>query len=439
MNYTTILESAFTTTVSGTSQPVTLTSFTIIPATGTDAATTRFLWPDSTVDIFPTSYDTVQSTWVLTGLATHTIPNSQQTTATESSTETASATPAPTSESTRQTFTATRASSGTQSADADNVSQASGNGTSNGTLAGAIVGSIVGTALLTLLLAFLFFRRRRTLPAARELEHGVGLSSKSGATVSTAAIPCEKSGESFSLAAIIPQPADDETVRSRILTIIDQASLHVDNYYGASSPPARMTQEAVTRLAAYDSDYLPAPLGTMLGQRGVSRKAITHALVYRLLQAIRPGGELLPKLLAVQPQVNGFTASAEDALFTWRMVTAHLYNQSVYSKEPTHTVARDQAASSLATDFTSAFFPYALATYSESDRVSHLGKLAISTAELGIWLFAQPCTFEFVWEKGQSEFTVAPQITKTFDEQGKRLPRPQVLMEAVQERYSSTV
>ncbi|KAL4738948.1 hypothetical protein BDV11DRAFT_170567 [Aspergillus similis] len=426
--------SDFLTSVPGTSQSIALTTFTLNPRNTIFPVTTRFLWPSSkTVDIY-TLWTSERADRIVTAT---TAPASLQSTDTESSTETSSATT--TSESTRQASTTTETPSSTQAGDSDSFTLGSGDKTSKGTLAGAIVGSIVGTALLTLLLASLFFRRRRTPSAARELEHGVGLSSKSGATVSTTAMSCEKSDGSFSLAAIIPQPADDETVRSRILTIIDHARLHVDNYYGASTPPAPITQDAIARLAEYDSDYLPAPLVTMLGQRGVSRKAITHALVYRLLQAIRPGGELLPKLLAAQPKVNGLTASAEDALFTWRMVTAHLYNQGANNKDQTHTVARDQAAGSLAADFTSAFSPYALATYSESDRVSHLGKLAISTAELGIWLFGQPCTFEFVWNKGQSEFTVVPQITKTFDEQGKRLPRPQVLMEAAQENYSSAV
>ncbi|KAL4748209.1 hypothetical protein BDW72DRAFT_159013 [Aspergillus terricola var. indicus] len=439
MEYSTVSENDFTTTVPGTSEAITLTSYVMIPGTNTIPTTTRFLWPSSAVDIY--------TRWTLNSAngyepappSTETIYSiSQQPTETESYTETASA--IPTSESTRQASATTGTPpSSTQAAESDGLAQGSGNETSKGALAGAIVGSIVGTALLTLLLASLFFRRRRTPSAARELEHGVGSSSKSGATVSTAVMSCDKSDGGFSLAATIPQPADDETVRSRILTIIDHAILHVDNYYGANSPPAPITRDAIARLAEYDSDYLPAPFVTMLGQRGVSRKAITYALVYRLLQAIRPGGELLPKLMAVQPQVNGFAASAEDALFIWRMVTAHLYNQGAYSEDRTHTVARDQAASSLAADFTSAFSPYALATYSENDRVSHLGKLATSTAELGIWLFAQPCTFEFVWNRGQSEFTVVPQITKTFDEQGKRLPKPQVLVEAVQERYSSTV
>ncbi|KAL4813017.1 hypothetical protein BDW67DRAFT_169133 [Aspergillus spinulosporus] len=450
MDYSTVGEGQFITTLPGNSQPITGTSVTIIPSETTVPTTIRLYLSNSTLfDIYTTyTSNSAANTWEPSGLTTETIIlSNQQSTETESSTETAGATPpptppptpTPTPEPTRQASTTTRPTSGTQTADSDSFSQASANGTSNGTLAGAIVGSIVGTALLTLLLAFLFFRRRRAPSAARELEHGVGLGSKSGATVSTAAMSCEKSDESFSFEAIIPQPADDETVRNRILTVIDHASLHVDNYYGASSPSARITQDALDRLVDYDSDYLPAPLGTMLGQRGLSRKAITHALVYKLLQAIRPGGELLPKLLAAQPQVDRSNASIEDALFAWRMVTAHLYNQDAYNKGPTHIAARDQAASSLAADFTSAFSSYCLATFSESDRVSHLGKLAISTAELGIWLFSQPCTFEFVWNKSQNEFTVVPEVIKTFDERGKRLPKPQVLVEAVQEKYPSTV
>ncbi|KAL4993433.1 hypothetical protein BDV10DRAFT_198330 [Aspergillus recurvatus] len=430
----------FSTIDAANGQPTTLSVLTFSPVNTETAPTTRFLWPSSTVDVYTPYTANAVGVYEAAPEVVRTLsptPTSQQHTDSESPTGTTTATA--TSQPTGQASTTTGIPSSTQTAGADSLSQGSGNGTSSGALAGAIVGSIAGTALLTLLLAFLFFRRRRTPPAGGEIENGAGLSTKSGAVVSTAAMPRETSDESFSLAAIIPHPADDEAVRSRILTIIDHASLHADNYYGASSPSARRSQDAIARLAEYDSDSLPAPLATMLGQRGIHRKAIAHALVYKLLQAIRPGGELLPKLLAAQPQVDGVTASTGHALFAWRMVTAHLYNHGANNRDPTHAAARDRAASSLAADFTSAFAPYALATFSESDRVSHLSKLAASTAELGIWLFAQPCTFEFEWNKGQDEFAVVPRVTKTFDEQGKRLPRPQLLIEAVQERYPSTV
>jgi hypothetical protein len=321
MDYSTAGEGPFTTTIPGSTEPITGTSFTIYPTDTTIPTTTRYvLLSSQAIDVITTyqpdaagSYVSVGETTVTTTLTD--LPSTE----TGSSTETADATPpptttpttpmttpmtTPTSESTRQASTTTRPTSGTQTVDSNTSSQASANETSNGTLAGAIVGSIVGTALLTFLLAFLFFRRRRARSAAKELEHGVGLRSKSGATVSTAAISNENSSDSFSLAAIIPQSADDETVRSRILTIIDHASLHVDNYYGARSPYPQITPGTRARLAEYDSGHLPGSLDTMLGQRGVSRKVITHALVYRLLQAIRPGGELLPKLLATQPQVD---------------------------------------------------------------------------------------------------------------------------------------
>ncbi|KAL4870410.1 hypothetical protein BDV12DRAFT_195350 [Aspergillus spectabilis] len=335
--------------------------------------------------------------------------------------------------------------SNTQSHGSDSSSRSSGNEFSNGALAGAIVGSIVGTALLTFFLAVLFYRRSQTPTASGEVENGAGSNTKSGTIISTSALSGENPHKTISLAAITPHPADDEAVRSRILTLVDHASLHVDNYYVSTSPPGQLSQDAVARLAKYNADFIPGSHITALGRHGKQRRAITHILLHTLLQAIRPGGELLPKLLAAQPQVdNSLTCTfqhitisdiflaTENALFAWRMITAYIYNQGAYNKDPTHNTARDQASEALAAEFTTIFSPYALVTFSESDRIFHLTKLANSTAELGIWLFAQPCTFEFVWNKVESELTLVPKVIKTHDEQGKRLATPQVLIEATQ-------
>ncbi|KAF9882739.1 hypothetical protein FE257_005330 [Aspergillus nanangensis] len=314
------------------------------------------------------------------------------------------------------------------------TSQSSGHGNrvSNGAFAGAIVGSIAGTVILTLLLAFLFYRRRRKSAVVEAAENKSDSSTKSGAITSTNAIPAGKQ-LSFSLAAITPHPADDETVHNRILTLIDHATLHVDNYYASNSPPVHLTQDAVALLGKYDSPFLPEPLVTILqGQRGNHRQVIAHALVYTMLRGIQPGGELLPKVLAAQhaAEAEVFSPLNEEALFAWRMITAYLYNQSTDKADYTHTSARTQAAQALAADFTSAFSPYALRAFADSDRMRHLANLAISTAELGVWLFSQPCTFEFVWKHGQTDIAVTPEVRKTFDEHGIRLATPQILIEA---------
>ncbi|KAL6229768.1 hypothetical protein BDW75DRAFT_88315 [Aspergillus navahoensis] len=419
---------------SGSTQILTVTTFD--PSAATDGATTRYQWPKGGVIDVSSSPNAISASTVTISYDTvSAAPTGTPAdgTATRTTLETTNA-----GISSSFARPAVPNASSTQSHGGDSSSLSSDHGISNGALAGAIVGSIVGTALLTFFFAFLFYRRSRTPSASRGVEYQAGSDMKSGAIIGTSALSGEKPDGSFSLAAIIPHPADDEAVRSRILTLIDHTSLHVDNYY-ASTSPVHLSQDAVAELAKYNSDFLPASLVTILGQRGSRRQAITQVLVQTLLQAIGPGGELLPKLLAAQPQVDLSTKSIENALFAWRMTTAYLYTQGAYNRDPKHIAARNQAAQALAVSFTSAFFPYALTTSPESDRISHLTKLAISTAELGVWLFSQPCTFEFVWKKGQKEFTVSPAVLKTFDDQGTRLATPQVLIEAVQAKYPGAV
>lgn len=183
-------------------------------------------------------------------------------------------------------------------------SQSSG-GISDGALAGAIVGSVVGTALVTLLLAFLFFRRRRSKPA-KEVDDGAFAGAATRHRKSKS-----KSGSAFPLADIIPQPepADDDTVRRRILTLVDQAGLHIDNYYVPGSTPAHLSSEQSARLAVYNSTDVPAPIEALLAQREIRRQTLKYALVRTILRAIIPGGngtgELLPRAFADMPVVEG--------------------------------------------------------------------------------------------------------------------------------------
>ena len=186
-------------------------------------------------------------------------------------------------------------------------------GISDGALAGAIVGSIVGTALVVLLLAFLFFRRRRQQPSKEyELEPVAALPKSSSSRYNSG------NGGEFALASIVPQPADDDTVRTRILAVIDQASLHVDNYYAPGYTPMQLSHAQVALLERFDTGQLPAPIVTLLAQRKVQRQLITHVLIYSLLRGIESGGELLPRELATQPQSsqpNGmFTAPPHDPI-----------------------------------------------------------------------------------------------------------------------------
>ncbi|KAL4791465.1 hypothetical protein BDV19DRAFT_370437 [Aspergillus venezuelensis] len=137
-------------------------------------------------------------------------------------------------------------------------------GMSDGALAGAIVGSIVGTALVVLLLAFLFFRRRRIQPSKEYELEPVAILPKSSSSRHSS-----RKADGFALASIIPQPADDDTVCTRILAVFHQASLHVDNYYAPGSTPIQLTREQVTLLDCFDIGQLPAPIVTLLAQRKI--------------------------------------------------------------------------------------------------------------------------------------------------------------------------
>lgn len=201
-------------------------------------------------------------------------------------------------------------------------------GISNGALAGAIVGSVVGTATLTLLAAFLYFRsiRKRHLAAAPgdPSSNSPDMSSPQEQIAVKAYGPVASSqkerpplasatrgSQFFDLSAYVPIPADDNTVCTRIQTLFDQASLHVDNYYAQSPAIARLAPDAVNRINHFGSPYLAAPPAAMLSRRAVQRALITHVLVWALLQDIQPGsqaGSLLPQLYRSMPQQHGNTA-----------------------------------------------------------------------------------------------------------------------------------
>ncbi|KAL4972491.1 hypothetical protein BDW66DRAFT_169584 [Aspergillus desertorum] len=444
--------SPLTTVLDGSGLSETVEIMTITPPNTFSGTTTRTIFTGSTVDVYSTWNATISTMTTITttitrASATDSRTGSAATNATTATTTTTTSSPSTPSGSDTgtQTTRTTSVSSASNTTMANNASthtpdisssSHSSSGVSTGAMAGAIVGSIIGSALLTMLLAFLFSRRQKPRPSQEPESDDSSAAGygKAGVTVTTR----EKSVAPFSLASIVPQPADDETVRRHILTLIDQISLHADNYYrqNRSVDASHLAPDVVAQLAKYEWEGLPAPVVTMLGQNLIQRQVITHVLVRTLLQAILPGGRLLPILLAAQPQLDTSTPSTATALFTWRMLTSHLYNQSNYTKDPSHTAARARAAHDLAVEFTSVFFPYASA-FTESDRVAHLESVARSTAELGIWLFAQPCTFEFIWVESANEFSVVPRVTKVCDEEGKRLVKPQILVEGEQVRYRS--
>ncbi|KAH2976243.1 hypothetical protein KXV25_006159 [Aspergillus fumigatus] len=225
-----------------------------------------------------------------------------------------------------------------------------------------------------------------------------------------------------------PHPADDETVRARILTLFDHARLHVDNYY--SSAAASSPHNPTTSLASYESPYLPSPIATLLAKPGRHRAVLTHILVRELLQKITPGSgkeALLPACYASCPQVVNQTPETDQVLFQWRMLTAYLYQRQQGDRD-----VDEHASSGLAEPFVDAFTGYANPAHTRAERLQHLKSVASAAAELGRLLFAQPCAFEFVWDypgRQGAVLVITPRVIKICDEQGRRLAVSQVMAE----------
>jgi hypothetical protein len=236
-------------------------------------------------------------------------------------------------------ITATQASSGdiTGSATAATSSHKSSSGGQYGTgaLAGGIVGAFVGGCLLAFLIAFLFFRKRRQRePSAEVTENPYrtpdnatkGPTAVSGqllnhSTISYTTKDAFDTPDGFAATTFkipsIPPPADDQTVSTKIESLFDQISLHIDNYYVRLDASPSIPAAKVDDIGHYDSSLLPGSLVSFLCKGKTQRAALTHALAYRLLEAIRPGSSsesLLPPCFRWAPSTTQLAPSERGKL-----------------------------------------------------------------------------------------------------------------------------
>ncbi|KAJ5573621.1 uncharacterized protein N7459_008048 [Penicillium hispanicum] len=319
-------------------------------------------------------------------------------------------------------------------------------GVAPGALAGAVVASVLGTAILCLFTSFLYFRHKRNqsnigahgeeakgevFERTRSGGHGNGSSHHSvpmGRYTSLQRASGHQQFPIINIAEYATAPVDDDTVASRLLTVFDQASLHVENFYAPAASPA-WTPNTATLIAPYQSPHLPAPLENLLSTPKNQRAILTHTLIRTLSLAMQPGCEgdsLLPPAYASSPRPQASRCNQEQELFAWRMLTVHLHENESSPQSVTQTT---KFATRLAEAFTSAFAPYSDLSLPEDKRVAHLIMVAKAAAEAGAWLFTQPCTFRFVWSDSSAtgEITTLPAIVKANDEYGRRLSSDQVV------------
>jgi hypothetical protein len=103
------------------------------------------------------------------------------------------------------------------------------------------------------------------------------------------------------------------------------------------------------------------------------------------------------------------------------------------AEDATHITKRDQTIDEASRLFSNAFEAWKKQEHSDEDRLRHLTEVLRSAAEVGIWLFSHPCSFDFTWhvqeDSEDPKMVVAPGLVKVTNEKGQQLSRPQQLIE----------
>ncbi|KAF2130871.1 hypothetical protein P153DRAFT_365506 [Dothidotthia symphoricarpi CBS 119687] len=326
-------------------------------------------------------------------------------------------------------------------------SKSSGNhGVSSGAVAGiAIATAIIGGAL-AFLAAFLLFKKRNrkqnasggpvkyetyadSTPELIMAPKGVGVGRRDSSyvQVSQTAVPVatlarkpvQQSTPSDPLAGILPPPADEHNIQSKVAALFGDIHAHIDAYY--RDVHASITSSLEPELAQFGAKDVN--MAELLQDCSRPTVALKHALVAYVLGMTGPENEgdmetLFPRELSstsVDDEVSDPNHTAASTLH--RRLTVYLYSAS--SSHPSRS-RKSWALSSntreAAEHFSLTFFPWANPTASDQDKDEGLTHIISSTLELRIWLFGQPGVYDLVWEgAGRRGVVVSPALVRRVD------------------------
>ena len=192
----------------------------------------------------------------------------------------------------------TGTSTSTQSVVSAQESKAAANHSlSNGTVAGIVVGSSFGLAWITFFVTFFCIRRKRRSRSRRRRQrpsNGVPTLRK----IKDRPIAAQTSGNPSLFENYLPQSADDNTVKTRARTTLEQIEFHVETFY--QNLPDFSTSNSENQLAAFDSPYITAPLVTLLSQSEDTMPLILHSLAYFVTASISPINGAAHSLLPIE-------------------------------------------------------------------------------------------------------------------------------------------
>ena len=249
---------------------------------------------------------------------------------------------------------------------------------------------------------------------------------------------------------LLPQQADDATIRSRFSTLYDQIELHIENFYNDASPVIPPANEGA--LSRYDTSILAGPLVGELEQCPRAITLLKHVLCYEIFATTvwpTPGKQsLLPDdLISALKDSHNSEHQANDrgkrapsiqhllacAFANTTPAISHLQLLATKYRHNLGTAHGPQSNAS-ARHFTSVFALWSNPSYSEERRTQHLTEVMNSAVDFAVWLFSHPDRFEFQW-KGDahgdgSRIATVPALVKVMHD-GQPMARVQVLCEVV--------
>jgi hypothetical protein len=239
----------------------------------------------------------------------------------------------------------------TQAPSATNVAAVTTSQKSNGVPKGAVAGIAIGTCILgaaiALIVAFFLIKRRRRSSTSGQSAYDsspelVALSkgptpyvqeiSQVSAPNAAAVVVVKRdmdltdlSHSSDFLAGVLPQTADDQTVRSKVSMLFDQIQQHVENFYRdvhASITPSM--ESDLTRFGTPGVD-----VKELLQSASTPTVAIKHALMGYVLRITSPEGDestLFPSDVIGVGGKKQFGTPGQYPIYTqelYRMLTTH--------------------------------------------------------------------------------------------------------------------
>ncbi|MCJ1404495.1 hypothetical protein MMC11_007721 [Xylographa trunciseda] len=318
---------------------------------------------------------------------------------------------------------------------------------SNGVVAGVVVGCAVALSLLTFCVTYLWMRSRNNRRNdGRGGRHGSlrtssRRSSRKDPETKQPIVTEEMSniGARNSIQKYISWAADDKTVSNKVFGLLDNIAIHVENFYRNTSPAD--PSKTAAQLAQFNLPHLPESIVAMLQRSKTPETLITHCLTELIISAISPSGEstqsLLPVQFAAWPSTDLFHKGQETdidrALFMSRMLSAYLHRN--LASDSIYTSRRKDIIAQNARSFASAFSPWRSPKHSFAECVQSLTIIMESAAETGVWLFSQPCKFEFCWRSpagiNAKKVEKSPELRKVGDENGVTLDESRVIVESV--------